>query len=235
MLPVVILAGGLATRLGPESATTPKLLIEVAGRPFAAHQLAWLRREGVREVIYAVGHMGERIEAALGDGSRWGMRFRYAWDGPRLVGTGGALKRAQPLWGARAFVLYGDSYLTCALGPVERASDQAGGACVMTVFRNDGQWDASNVHFQDGQLLAYDKVRPDPAMHHIDYGLGIVTAEAFAPYPADAPLDLATVYQDQLAAGRLIGVEVFERFHEIGSPAGLAETRRWLGEQGAQA
>lgn len=232
MLPVVILAGGLATRLGAASAATPKLLLEVAGRPFAEHQLAWLQREGVRDVIYAVGHLGEQIEATLGDGARWGMRFRYAYDGPRLVGTGGALKRAQPLWGERTFVLYGDSYLTCRLAPVEHASDAGGGVCVMTVFRNDGQWDASNVRFDHGRLLAYDKVHRDPAMHHIDYGLGIVTAAALAPYADGEPLDLARVYQDALAAGRLAAVEVHERFYEIGSPAGLAETRRWLGEKG---
>lgn len=227
MLPVTVLAGGLATRLGAESAATPKILIDVAGRPFAEHQLEWLQSQGVRDVVYCVGHLGEQVQAALGDGTRWGMRFQYVFDGDRLLGTGGALRRAQPKWGERTFVLYGDSYLTCALSPVEHVATQTSG-CVMTVFKNAGQWDASNVWWAEGRIVEYAKGAINPAMTHIDYGLGVVTADALEPYPANEPLDLALVFQDQLRAGRLAGVEVFERFYEIGSPAGLAETRQLL-------
>jgi MurNAc alpha-1-phosphate uridylyltransferase len=227
-LPVAILAGGRATRLGALAAETPKALIEVAGRPFAAHQLELLRRRGLREVVFCLGHLGEQIEAALGDGARWGLRLRYVHDGPRPLGTGGALRRAVPVLGAAFFVLYGDSYLDCDYAAVAAAFQAAGTLGLMTVYRNDGRWDTSNVHFADGRIWQYDKVAPTPAMRHIDYGLGVLRAAAFAPYPDGEPLDLAAIYEDLLARGQLAACEVAERFYEIGSPAGLEETRRFL-------
>lgn len=228
MLPVVVLAGGLARRLGAVSAETPKVLVDVAGRPFAEYQLDWMRREGVVDVVYAVGHLGEQVVTALGDGSRWGLRVRYVFDGPQLLGTGGALRHAMALTGSPAFVLYGDSYLTCSLSQVEAAWRQSGCACLMTVFRNEGRWDSSNVEFADGRIVTYDKQAITTRMRYIDYGLGIVSASALLTYPADQPFDLASAYRDQLAVGQLAGFEVQERFYEIGSPAGLAEARAHL-------
>jgi N-acetyl-alpha-D-muramate 1-phosphate uridylyltransferase len=227
-LPVAILAGGLATRLRPVTETIPKALVEVAGRPFAEHQLAWLRREGVRRVVFCVAYLGEMIRDALGDGQRFGLQIDYVFDGEPLLGTAGALKRALPVLGDEFFVLYGDSLLTCALAPIERAFTSGGCAGLMTVFRNDDLWDRSNVLFENGRLVRYDKVLRTPDMHHIDYGLGVLTARALAPVPADRPSDLAAVYQRLLAAGELLGVEVDERFYEIGSPEGLEETRAFL-------
>jgi N-acetyl-alpha-D-muramate 1-phosphate uridylyltransferase len=227
-LPVAVLAGGLATRLRPVSETVPKSLIEVAGRPFAEHQLDWLRSQGIDRVVFCVAYRGEMIREALGDGTRWKLSIEYVFDGQPLLGTGGALKRALPVLGEAFFVLYGDSLLTCDLAAVERAFVASGCAGLMTVFRNDDQWDRSNVRFEDGQLLQYDKSQRTPAMRHIDYGLGVLTPRALAPFPPDHPFDLAPVYQRLLAAGDLAAVEVFDRFYEIGSPEGLDETRMFL-------
>lgn len=232
-LPVAILAGGLATRLRPLTERFPKILLDVAGRPFAEWQLDLLRHNGVRRVVYCVGFRGEQVREALGDGGRWGMEFEYVFDGPVLLGTGGALRNAGPALGEGFFVLYGDSYLPCRFAAVEAAFRASGGARgLMTVFRNEGQWDTSNVEFADGRIRAYDKRAQTAAMRHIDYGLGILTAAALAGYPAGEPLDLATVYRDLLAAGSLAACEVKERFYEIGSPAGLAELRDLAGREG---
>lgn len=231
MLPVVILAGGLGTRLRPHTETIPKLLVEVAGRPFAEHQIERLQAEGVTRIVYCVGHLGEQAEAALGDGRRWGMRFEYSFDGPTLMGTGGALRRALPLLGDAFFVMYGDSYLRCSFGDVAAAFRSSRQPALMTVFRNDDQWDRSNVVFEHGRIVVYDKSGTRPGMHHIDYGLGVLTPGVFDRYPPDAPLDLATVYRDLVAEGRLAGYEVAERFYEIGSPPGLEETRALLVSQ----
>jgi NDP-sugar pyrophosphorylase family protein len=230
-LPVAILAGGLASRLRPVTESIPKAIVEVAGRPFAAHQLDWLRSQHVADVKFLVGYRGEMIADALGDGSAWGMRIEYIFDGPRLLGTGGALRRALPSLGNTFFVIYGDSYLRCDLDAIERAFDPDAHDALMTVFRNDDRWDRSNVEFAAGRIVAYDKQQRTTAMKHIDYGLGIVTARALERYPPDEPFDLATVYRDVLAAGRLAAMEVSERFYEIGSPEGLAETRAFLDHQ----
>ncbi|MBP7694125.1 MAG: nucleotidyltransferase family protein [Anaerolineales bacterium] len=227
-LPVAILAGGLATRLRPITAQIPKVLVDVNGEPFAVHQLRLLRRQGLTDAVFCIGHLGEQVEAALGDGAAWGLRVRYSPDGGVLLGTGGALRQARPLLGEAFFVLYGDSYLECDFAAVEAAFHAGGRLGLMTVFRNEGQWDTSNVQYEAGEIRRYDKHERTPAMRHIDYGLGVLRAEALAGYPAGQPLDLAVVYQDLLARGQLAAYEVAERFYEIGSPAGLAETRRYL-------
>jgi NDP-sugar pyrophosphorylase family protein len=211
----------------------PKILLDVAGRPFAEWQLELLRCNGVRRVVYCVGFRGEQVREALGDGSRWGMDFEFVFDGPVLLGTGGALRNALPALGDEFFVLYGDSYLPCRFPDVEAAfRAEAAARGLMTVFRNEGQWDTSNVEFAEGRIRAYDKRTQTPAMRHIDYGLGILTPAALAGYPAGEPLDLATVYRDLLAARCLAACEVRERFYEIGSPAGLAELREMAERDG---
>ena len=234
-LPVAILAGGLATRLGPISQTIPKALVDIAGKPFVVHQLELLRARGIRRVVLCIAHLGEQIEAALGDGRELGVEIAYAHDGGKLLGTGGALRQALPLLGDRFLVLYGDSYLTCDYAEVIRAFEHSGKLGLMTVFKNDGQYDASNVVYRDGHIVCYDKTDRSAAMTHIDYGLGAFKAEALAGYPADGRLgrfDLATVYQHLLARDQLAGYEVAERFYEIGSPAGLEETRILLAAKG---
>ena len=227
-MPVAILAGGLATRLGSVTRQIPKSLLEVAGKPFAQHQLELLRLHGMSDVVFCVGHLGESVENELGDGSRWGIRLRYSYDGPTLLGTGGALQRALPLLGRSFLVLYGDSYLECDYGQIEQAFLASGKLGLMTVHRNLDRWDRSNVLFRDGVILRYDKKNRTPEMQHIDYGLGILRAEVFKAYPADTHLSLEKVYQDLVVRHELSGFEVNERFYEIGSVAGLEETRAYL-------
>ena len=227
-LPVAILAGGLATRLRPITETIPKALVEIAGRPFAEHQAEMLQAQGVTEVVWLVGYRANQIEEALGDGSRWGLRFTYVHDGPVLLGTGGALRRALPDLGEAFFVMYGDSYLECDFADVERVFRESGRSGLMTVYRNEGLYDTSNVEFAQGRIVRYEKKTRTPAMRHIDWGLGVLKASAFASYPDGEPLDLARVYQDLLAAGDLTGYEVTNRFYEIGSPEGIADTDEYL-------
>ena len=229
-LPVAILAGGLAARLRPLTERIPKSLVEVAGKPFAVHQLELLRRHGLTDVVFCVGYLGEQVQAALGDGHRWGMNLQYVFDGPTLLGTGGALRRALPWLGEAFVVMYGDSYLDCDYTAVEHSFRASGKLGLMTVFHNANQWDRSNVLYVERQILRYDKRNPTPDMQHIDYGVGAFRAQAFDAYPEGQSLDLATVYQHLLAQGQLTGFEVAQRFYEIGSPAGLEETRRYLSQ-----
>jgi len=231
-LPVAILVGGLATRLGSLVADTPKALIDVAGRPFIEHQLLWLARCGATYIVLCVGYLGEKIQAALGDGSRFGIHLQYAFDGPKLLGTGGALRRALPLLGPRFLILYGDSYLDCDCAAVEKLFLESGKLGLMTVFQNNQRWDTSNVLFANGQILRYDKHNPTAEMRHIDYGLGALSAAAFDPYPDNAVVDLATVYESLVERKQMAGFEVTTRFYEIGSPGGLEETRRYLQRKG---
>ena len=226
-LPVAILAGGLATRLRPITETIPKVLVEVAGRPFVEHQLALLRASGHTDIVMLVGHLGEMVQETVGDGSAHGVRVRYVFDGPKALGTGGAIARAIPALGDAFFVLYGDSYLECDYAAIERAFVSSEADALMTVCRNDDQWDRSNVLFEDGRIVRYDKSGTVSGMRHIDYGLGAFRSSAFAGR-GDEAFDLASVFQAVLAANRLTAFEVPTRFYEIGSPAGLEATREHI-------
>ena len=228
-MPAVILAGGLATRLYPLTEAIPKALIDVAGQPFLSHQLLRLKDQGVRRVLLLVGHLGDMIARQYGDGSQFGLSLEYSFDGPVLLGTAGAIRRAMPLLPERFFVLYGDSYLTCDFSAVARAFSQSEARALMTVYRNENRYDTSNVDFDGARIVRYDKRHRTPTMRHIDYGLGAFERSVFAALPADTAYDLATVYQDLLAARQLAAFEVHERFYEIGSHQGLEETARFLG------
>lgn len=228
MPPVAILMGGLATRLRPVTLTIPKALVEVAGRPFAHRQLEYLRGQGITRAVLCTGYLGEQIEASVGDGSRFGLRVDYSPDGPALLGTGGALKRALPLLGPEFFVLYGDSFLPIAFAPVLAAFRASGKPALMTVLKNADHWDKSNAHYENGVVTVYDKAAPTPAMRHIDYGLSLLSAGVLASVPEGAAVDLAQVYNALSLGGQLAGFEVTERFYEIGSHEGLRETAEYF-------
>lgn len=233
-LAVAILAGGLATRLLPVTERIPKALVEVNGRPFAEYQIELLRQNGISDVLFLVGHLGEMIRDRLGNGSRLGVSIRYAFDGPRPLGTGGALRAALSLLGDPFFVLYGDSYLTCDFAAVERSFLASGKLGLMTVCRNDNRWDRSNVLFSDGRIVSYNKDPHPGDMRHIDYGLGVLRSAALSGYRSDGTFDLASVYQRLLARGELAALEVPGRFYEIGSHEGLADLREYLEAQGPE-
>ncbi len=226
-IPVAILAGGLATRLRPITEKIPKSLVPVAERPFLAHQLEMLHARGIRRAVLCIGYLGEMIERDFGS-EKYGIQLEYSFDGPKLLGTGGAIKRALPMLGEEFFVLYGDSYLPIDYTPIADFFHRSGKQGLMTVFRNEGKFDASNVVFSDGEIKVYDKKNKFPDMHYIDYGLSMFKASVFNAYAADQVFDLAEVMGRLVREKQLAGFEVRERFYEIGSPAGLAELEKLL-------
>jgi len=227
-IPVAILAGGLATRLRPITEKIPKSLISVAGKPFLAHQIELLRSRGIRRAVLCVGYLGEMIRREFGNGEKFGVELNYSFDGEKLLGTGGAIKRALPLLGEDFFALYGDSYLPVEYAPIAECFRRSGKTGLMTVYHNEGRYDTSNVVFRDGEILVYDKKNRLPEMKHIDYGLSLFKRVVFDSYSADQPFDLAEVMGKLVLEKQLAGYEVRERFYEIGSPAGLAELETLL-------
>jgi NDP-sugar pyrophosphorylase family protein len=231
--PVAILAGGLATRLRPASVETPKALLNVAGEPFLFHQLRLLRSRRLRKIVLCVGYLGDMIRAKIGDGTGLGMQIAYSFDGPTLLGTGGALKRALPKLGEKFLVVYGDSYMPVDYAAIVEAFVLSGKPALMTIFNNEGRWDASNVWFEGGEILRYDKRLRMPEMHHIDYGIAVLSAAVFVRFPDDAAFDLAEVYSRLVAEKKIAAYEVKHRFYQIGSPQGLAELDSLLRGQSA--
>jgi NDP-sugar pyrophosphorylase family protein len=224
MPPLALLAGGLAKRMRPLTEKVPKALLEVAGEPFIAHQLRLFRREGIARVVLCVGYKWEMIQAFVGDGAKFGLEVIYSVDGPKLLGTGGALRNALPHLGPEILVMYGDSWLDTTFAPIVEAFRTSGKPALMTVFRNNGQWDTSNVWYENGVISRYDKRERLPHMHHIDWGLSILKSDLLAEKSPDTAFDLAEIYTDLSRRGELAGYEVTTRFYEIGSMEGLRET-----------
>jgi NDP-sugar pyrophosphorylase family protein len=224
----VILAGGVASRLGARAGELPKTLVPVAGRPFADHQLMWLAEQGVKKVVYCIAYRGDQVREYVGDGSKWGLSVAYVDEGTDLRGTGGALRLAydEGALGGRCAVLYGDAYLRLDLPNVFHAFEASAQPALMTVLRNEGRWDKSNADFDGKLVMRYSKSQDD--FEWIDYGLLVLERDVIAEIPADQPSDLADLLSRLSDEGRLAGFEAKARFYEIGSPSGLAELEAFL-------
>jgi MurNAc alpha-1-phosphate uridylyltransferase len=228
MLPIAILAGGLATRLRPLTTTIPKSMIEILGQPFVHWQLRLLAQQGFREVVFCLAYKSEIICDFVGDGTKYGLKVSYSYDGDQQLGTGGAINKALPLLGKRFMVLYGDSYLPVDFRLIEDVFNQSRMPGLMTVFQNDGEFDASNVVFSDGYVRRYAKGEVSKDMRYVDYGLSCFESSAFHPVHKNVPLDLGQICSELATQGLMAGYEVKERFYEIGSFKGIQDFREYV-------
>ncbi len=231
--PVLIIAGGLGTRIQAEYPNLPKSLVPVNGEPFVVHQLRLLKRENVTDVIFCVGHLSKQLVDFVRDGARFGLRVRYSHDGDQLLGTGGSvLKASQPL-GSHFAVLYGDSYLDTTFANVYQTFLNSGKRGLMTVYRNENRLIPSNMRVEDRLVTAYDKKNPAPDMVYCDYGLSIFNKSAFAGFHGGA-FDLSEVTAKLIDQRELAALEMSHRFYEIGSPEGIKDLAQYLKEKAAE-
>jgi NDP-sugar pyrophosphorylase family protein len=238
MMQVLVLAGGLGTRLWPRTATAPKALVPIAGRPFAEHQVELLAAQGVDDIVFAIAYRGDMIRRALGDGRRWGVRVRYSDEGRHLRGTGGAVRMfaASALADEAFAVLYGDSYLPIDYPDVWEAYGLCGLPALMTVLENRDRWDTSNAALgPDGRVRYRKGAGERDEMTYIDYGLSVVARDLVRERVApDGASDLADLFAELGERGELAGHVVNERFYEVGSDDGIADLEALLtGHSGA--
>lgn len=247
---VVILAGGLATRLHPITKAVPKALLDINGEPFISHQLRYLFGQGIRRAVICTGHLGHMIKAHLGV-SHQGIKIDYCDDGTTPLGTGGAIFKALETIEGPSFIQYGDSYLPIHYSSVSAAFNGTNFAGILTVLKNEGHWDNSNTDYTSGIIIRHSKHKIVERMEYIDYGLSILSKEAFktgieiffksgssnrlrkrtdkiSSFSLPIPFDLSDIYSSLSTEGLLAGYEVTERFYEIGSFSGLDETKRYL-------
>jgi len=218
-LPLVLLAGGLATRLRPITASTPKALIPINGVPFIDWQLKLLRSKGITKVIMCLGFLGEEIEEYVGSGSKYGLEISYSYDGGKLLGTGGAIKKALKLLPTEFFVTYGDSYLEIDYQPIQAHYKNSHKKGLMVIYPNKDKWDTSNVVVEQGQIKKYSKTDKDTNMDYIDYGITILTKDMFNEQ--GETFDLGTILEEQVKNKELAAYVATNRFYEIGSVAGI--------------
>jgi len=225
---VVILAGGLATRLGELTRNRPKSLLRIQGKPFLEYQLEFLKRGGVNEVVLCTGHMGEQIKSCFGNGNRYGLSIEYSQE-DRLLGTAGALKNAEALLNEEFFTLYGDSYLFLDLSAIMRYFKSRGKLALMTVYKNHDRYDRSNTAIEGDLVSRYSKNGGAGDTAYIDYGLNILAKRALDMVPRARFYPLEDLFSRLVAKKELLAYEVNERFYEIGSPAGLREFEEYMG------
>ena len=226
-LPIAILAGGLATRLHPITLNVPKALIPINGHPFIKWQLELLAKQGVNYVVLCLGYKASEIADFVGDGRQFGLNVEYSFEKTRL-GTGGAIKNAVKLLGENFGVLYGDSYLPIDYLAVFDRFKLCKKSVLMTVYKNDNMFDASNVHIQADGNLIYSKKKKLATMTHIDYGFSVLNRDALWSISGDNQSDLSETLESLSLNGQVEGLEVQDRFYEIGSFAGILELEDYL-------
>jgi NDP-sugar pyrophosphorylase family protein len=228
MLPVVILAGGLATRLQSLKKKLPKALIKISGKPFIYHQLTYLRKEGIKKVIICIGYLGDRIKNYVGNGKKFDIEVLYSKDWPHLLGTGGAIKNALPLITDKFFILYGDTFLPINYKDIVKFHLKNKSKSVITIIKNKGMWDKSNINFKNNKIIEYNKFNNGLEMEYIDYGLSLLSKDIFNKYPPKKSFDLSVIFRQLIIQKKLLGFEVYKRFYEIGSIKGLRQTKKFL-------
>ena len=226
---LVLLAGGLATRLHPITESIPKSMVDINGKPFIDHQLRLLKKQGIESVVICVGYLSNQIIDYVGDGSGFGLRVKYSQDGEELLGTGGSIQNAAEFLDEDFFVMYGDSYLDIDLFKIWKFYQQSKLPALMTVIKNDNQWDRSNVIYRDNKILRYDKKNYSSEMEYIDYGCSIFNKVKFLNFAKQKQkFDLSEIQIKLVAENQLAGYEIFNRFYEVGSHAGISELQELL-------
>ncbi len=226
-----VLAGGLGTRLRPMTEAVPKGMVEVNGRPFLELEIGLLKASGVDQLVLCVGHLGEMVEAHFRDGSRWGVKIEYSYDGPRLLGAAGALKRAEPLLQETFFVTYGDAYLRADYGALMRRLIDSGRLAVMAVYKNHNKHGRSDLVVKDARVVRYDKRASGKGLDWINFGVSALRKKALGLIPAGKPCDEEQFYGELIKRDELLAFSVKERFYEIGTAESLKEFQLFISKQ----
>jgi NDP-sugar pyrophosphorylase family protein len=230
---VVILAGGLGTRLWPLTSHVPKPLVPVAGVPYLEHQLGLLARQSLTDIVVLTGYLGEQIEECFGDGRRLGVRIRYLRERQPL-GTGGALREARPLLAESFLVIYGDSYLPIEYAAVGRLLMATAASAVMAVYRDRSRETnvPPNVALDaDGTVLRYDKKAPpdDCELQCVEAGVLALRRTVLDLMPQTGTVSLEEhVFPILIERRRLLGFSTRQRFYDMGTPERLKAIEEYL-------
>lgn len=219
MYPLVILCGGKAKRLGSLASEVPKSLIEINKKPFLSYILENYIDQGIKDIYFCLGHLSEKFEEYIETSSKAEVNFYKSYDDKLFNGTGGAVKKVAKKISGPFFVTYGDSYLDINLKKILK-SYKMGNGPLMTIFKNNGQFDNSNCMLTDERII-YSKSQTLEGANYIDYGLSIFASEDFLYAPNS--FDLSSLQEKYSLENKLQYYEVRKRFYEIGNLEGLKE------------
>ena len=223
MFPVVILSGGLGTRIKSKTKNHPKALLDIEGKPFIVRQLEYLSSQNIKKVIICAGYLGDQIQKVIGNGDAYNINVEYSFDGEVLLGTGGSIKKALYKLDEIFFILYGDSYLPISFKKVQDFFLKRNTSALMTIYKNESKFDKSNVYFKNKTII-YNKDNPTAEMKYIDYGLNLVNKKIFNKFMNNDIFDLSEVFTYLSENSMLNVMEIYDRFYEVGSEKGLINT-----------
>lgn len=225
---IVILCGGLATHLRPLTEKIPKSMVKIGEKPFLEHQLELLKKNNISDIILCIGYKGKEIENYFGEGKKFGVKIRYSKEKEKLLGTGGALKKAENLLNDVFLVMYGDSYLPFDFRAAIDYFNKFDKFSLMTVYRNQNRYQKSNILVEDNLVKRYDKENPTKEMEYIDYGVSIFRKKALKFIPTNQVCDLSQLHKALIKRNQLLAFESKVRFYTIGSFKELEEFKKYI-------
>jgi NDP-sugar pyrophosphorylase family protein len=225
---MVILCGGLATRLGDLAKNIPKSMIEINGKPFLEYQIENVKKRGIKDIILCVGHLSEKIEGYFGDGEKLGVNIQYSYDGDKQLGPIGALKNAESLLDDEFFVMYGDSYLTIDFQKVYNFFIKHDKPACMVVYKNYDKYDKSNLIVKDNIVIGYGDKERTEEMIYIDYGTSLLTKKLLKKLPKNTFYTTGEFFGSLIENNELLAFESTERFYHIGNPESLEELKSFI-------
>ncbi len=226
---MVILAGGKATRLHPVTKTIPKSMVKIHGKPFLGYQLELLKKNKITDIVLCLGMFSQQIIDYFGDGKDYGASIKYSIEEPdNLLGTAGALKKAENLLNDIFLVMYGDSYLPIDFMRVSKAFQKSKKDSLMTVYKNNNRFDKSNVITDGKTVLSYDKSGKNQSLSHIDYGLLVFKKSVLDIISLNEFKNLDYLITELIDRKQMAAYEVNQRFYEIGTPAGITDFENYI-------
>jgi len=227
---LVILCGGLATRLGKLTKNVPKSMIRIDGRPFLEHQIDNVKKHGIADIVLCVSHLSESIEKYFGDGKNFGVHIQYSYDGDKLLGPIGALKHAESYLDDVFFSMYGDSYVFVDFENIYAAFLKENKLGMMTAYQNFDKIDTSNLVILDGKVVKYNNGKTKD-MTFIDYGTSVFRKKALDIVPKNVVFSTKDFYSKLIAADELLAFKVKKRFYHIGDPLALEDFQTYIKNQ----
>jgi NDP-sugar pyrophosphorylase family protein len=225
---IVILCGGLGTRLSHLTKYTPKSMIQIEGKPFLEYQIENLKKQSIKDIVLCVGHLSEKIEEYFGKGEKFEVNIKYSYEKEKLFGPIGALKNTEPLLEETFFIMYGDSYLSVDLHKVQNYFMQHDKPALMVVYKNQDKYDRSNLIVQDNMVIGYGEKERTRDMIYIDYGTSILRKKILEILPKDTPISTEQFFSDLVKKRELMAFEAEERFYHIGDLESLEEFRSYI-------
>lgn len=225
---MVILCGGLATRLGNHTKTIPKSMMPIEGKPFLEYQIENLKKNSIIEIVLCIGHLWDKIENYFGDGSNFGVNIKYSYDGDKLLGPIGAVKNAEHMLHDIFFIMYGDSFLFVDFEKVHSSFLNYDKFGMMVVYKNNNKYDKSNLLVKGNMVVGHKEKHKIKEMNYIDYGTSILRKKVLKSIPKNTFCTTESFFSDLIDKRQLLAFEVKKRFYHIGNPDALEEFKQYI-------